>query len=359
MKVAFITRSSLFSSSGGDTLQVLNTAKYLEKLGVTVDIKITHNEINYDEYDLLHFFNLVRPSDILPHIRKSKKPFVVTPLLIDYSEFDKQYRKGISGKIFRFFSSDQIEYLKTVARWVRRQQHIGSLAYLVKGQRSSIKFILKNAALILPNSEMEFDQLTRSYEIIPPHSTIPNGIEPGLFKCSCDIEKDKSMVISVARIEGLKNQINLIQALNNSKYQLYIIGKPAINQKKYYDECRRLAASNIHFINHIRQEELIPYYQKAKVHILPSWFETCGLSSLEAAAMACNIVITNKGYASEYFQNHAFYCDPSSPASIRDAISSASNGPVCTKFQQKIRSDFTWQNTAELTYEAYKKIVLL
>ena len=357
MKVAFVTRSSLFSLSGGDTLQVLNTAKYLRKLNVTVDIKLTNKQINYQEYDLLHFFSLVRPSDILPHIRKSKKPFIVTPLLIDYSEFDKQYRKGISGKIFRFFSTDQIEYLKTIARWAKRQQRLGSYVYLVKGQRTSIKDILRKAALILPNSAMEYEQLTRLYAIAPPYNIVPNGIDADLFRRSCNVEKDKRMVISVARIEGLKNQVNLIKALNNSDYQLYIIGKPTINQTTYYEECRRLAGKNIHFVNHIRQEELIPYYEKAKVHILPSWFETCGLSSLEAAAMGCNIVITKKGYAPEYFQNHAFYCDPSSPVSIREAILSASNTVVCTKLEQKIRSDFTWQNAAAITYEAYKKIL--
>jgi len=357
MKVAFITRSSLFSSSGGDTLQVLNTAKYLEKLNVAVDIKLTNEKIIYDEYDLLHFFSLIRPSDILPHIRKSKKPFVVTPLLIDYSEFDKQYRKGIAGKIFRFFSPDQIEYLKTIARWTKRQQRLGSYAYLVKGQRNSIQDVLKKASLIMPNSEMEYDQLTRTYAVTPPYKIIPNGIEPELFDNSSTVEKDTRMVVCVARIEGLKNQINLIKALNNSEYQLYIIGNPAINQATYYNECRSLAAKNIHFIHHVRQEELIPYYQKAKVHILPSWFETCGLSSLEGAAMGCNVVITNKGYASEYFKDHAFYCEPSSPDSIKEAIFNASNGAVCTKFQRKIVADFTWQNTAIKTYEAYKKIV--
>src|SRR5664279_2548546 len=195
MKVAFITRSSLFSSSGGDTLQVLNTAKYLEKLNVAVDIKLTNEKIIYDEYDLLHFFNLIRPSDILPHIRKSKIPFVVTPLLIDYSEFDKQYRKGIAGKIFRFFSPDQIEYLKTIARWTKRQQRLESLAYLVKGQRNSVKYILKKAALILPNSEMEYNQLTRTYTITPSYNIIPNGIEPGLFQNASTIEKDIRMVV--------------------------------------------------------------------------------------------------------------------------------------------------------------------
>ena len=86
----------------------------------------------------------------------------------------------------------------------------------------------------------------------------------------------------------------------------------ATNQNDYYLKCKKIAASNIHFVDHFPQEELIKYYQKAKVHILPSWFETCGLSTLEAAAMGCNIVITNRGYASEYYDGHAFYCDPSS-----------------------------------------------
>jgi len=357
MRVAFITRSTFFSSKGGDTLQAQYTAKYLRHLNVSVDIKLTHEKVNYDEYDLLHFFSLIRPADILPHVDAHKKPFVVTPLLIDYSEFDKNYRKGIAGKLFRFFSSDQIEYLKTIARWIKRQERLQNYSYLIKGQRNAIKKILQQAALILPNSEMEYRQVIRSYSLNPPYSIIPNGIEPSVFGCQGNVEKNKNMVLCIARIEGLKNQLNLIKALNNSAYQLYIIGNPALNQIKYYDACRKLAAENIHFINHLPQEELIPYYKEAKVHVLPSWFETCGLSSLEAAAMGCSIVITNKGYAAEYFKDDAFYCDPSSPFSIKDAIEKASDVIPCNKFQQKIFSDFTWQNAAAATYHAYKKIL--
>jgi glycosyltransferase involved in cell wall biosynthesis len=91
------------------------------------------------------------------------------------------------------------------------------------------------------------------------------------------------------------------------------------------------------------------------VHVLPSWFETCGLSSLEAASMGCNIVITRKGYAAEYFQDNAFYCDPASPSSIRAAIEQAAIAPLRKEFQQKIFSHFTWQNAAAATYQAYKK----
>ena len=357
MRVAFITRSTFFSSKGGDTLQAQYTAKYLRHLNVSVDIKLTHEKINYDEYDLLHFFSLVRPADILPHINSHKIPFVVTPLLIDYAEFDKNYRKGIAGKLFRLFSSDQIEYLKTIARWIKKQERLQSYSYLIKGQQNSIKKILQQAALILPNSKMEYKQLTRSYSLNPLYSVIPNGIETSVFRCQGDVEKNKNMVLCIARIEGLKNQLNLIRALNNSEYQLYLIGNPAINQTKYYKECRKVAAKNIHFIDHLPQEKLIPYYKEAKVHILPSWFETCGLSSLEAAAMGCSVVITNKGYATEYFEDNAFYCDPSSPSSIKDAIEKASAAIPCKIFQRKIFSDFTWQNAAAATHQAYKKIL--
>ena len=94
MKVAFIARSTLYKVYGGITVQVLETAKHLRKLGVDVVVHLTDEKINYDEFDLLHFFDLTRPANILYHIKKGNKPFVLSPVLIDYSEYDKQHRQG-------------------------------------------------------------------------------------------------------------------------------------------------------------------------------------------------------------------------------------------------------------------------
>jgi glycosyltransferase involved in cell wall biosynthesis len=358
MKVAFISRSSLFTAKGGDTIQMQETARQLKDWNVDVDIRLTNEKINYDEYDLLHFFNLTRPADILFHIKKSKIPFVVTPLLIDYSEFDQQYRKGISGKIFSYLSSAQIEYLKSIARFIKGQEKIKSFSYLLKGHEHSLKYILLKAAMVLPNSEMEYRKLVHLYSLSPSFSVIPNGIDTNLFSSIVNKEKDPNLILSVARIEGLKNQLNLIKAVNDSKFQLLIIGNAAINQADYYKKCKKIAAQNIHFIDHVPQEELIQYYQEAKVHILPSWFETCGLSTLEAASLGCNVVITNRGYASEYCNGHAFYCDPSSPVSIREAIEKASKENGNKNFREKIFANYTWKNAAQKTFEAYKKILL-
>jgi glycosyltransferase involved in cell wall biosynthesis len=358
MKVAFITRSSLFTAKGGDTIQMQETARHLQNMNVDVQIRLTNEKINYEQYELLHFFNLTRPADILPHISKTKVPFVVTPLLIDYSEFDQHYRQGISGKIFQYLSSAQIEYFKSIARWIKGQEKIKSFSYLIKGHDQSIKYILLKTAMLLPNSEMEYQNLSRLYSLSPSFSVIPNGIDTNLFPLPVNKEKDPNLILSVARIEGLKNQLNLIKALNDSRFQLFIIGNAAVNQTAYFKKCKRLASANIHFVDHLPQQELVAYYEKAKVHILPSWFETCGLSTLEAAAMGCNVVITNRGYASEYCNGHAFYCDPSSPISIREAIEKASKEKGNKNFREKIFANYTWKNAAQKTFEAYKKILL-
>jgi glycosyltransferase involved in cell wall biosynthesis len=357
MKVAMISRSSLFASKGGDTVQILQTARHLREMNISVDIRLAKEKINYEEYDLLHFFNLTRPADILPHLEKSQTPFVVTPLLIDYSEFDQHYRKGISGKIFSHLSAGQIEYFKTIARFAKRQESGINFSYLINGYSKSIKKIIGKAKMLLPNSKMEYDNLVQSFSSPSSYAIVPNGIDHHLFALPVNKQKDPNLILCVARIEGLKNQLNLISALNHSKFQLYLIGSAAVNQNDYYLKCKKNAAPNIHFVDHLPQKELIAYYQKAQVHVLPSWFETCGLSTLEAASMGCNIVITNRGYASEYYDGHAFYCDPASPDSILKAIEEASEEEDDKFFQKKIFTDYTWQNAARKTYEAYQKII--
>ncbi len=357
MRVAFITRSTLFHVPGGDTEQIKQTVRYLKKTGVHADICLTNEQINYDSYDLLHFSNITRPSDIMYHTRKAKKPFVISPNLINYGEYDKYQREGVLGFLFHFFSADTNEYLKTILRWLLKKDVLRSKSYLRKGQKRSIRQILEKSSIVLPNSRAEEVSLRTSYSVIKPFSIVPNGIDDSLFVPGDDCVKDNSLVICAARIEGLKNQYNLIRALNYSDYTLMIIGDAAPNQKRYYQKCRDIAARNVIFTGRLSQKELVEVYKKAKVHVLPSWFETCGLSTLEAAAMACNVVITDRGYTREYFGNDAFYCEPSDPASILKAVQQASREDSRKNLQTKILNRHTWQRAAEITAEAYKKLI--
>lgn len=357
MKIAFITRSTLDIAPGGDTIQIKQTAIQLRKLGVRVDILPATLKIDYNQYDLLHFFNIGRPADMLYHISKSRKPFVLSPIFIDYGEYDRHHRKGIPGFIFRRFSSAGNEYFKTIGRWLLGKDSLRSKSFLFKGQLRSIKEVIRRASWLLPNSEAEFTAMMKEFKVSKSYTVVPNGIDHLLFQPGPSQIKSENLVICAARIEGIKNQLNLVKALNNTEFTLLLIGSPAPNQKKYYKHCREIASDNIQFISHIPQEELLTWYKKAKVHVLPSWFETCGLSSLEAAAMGCNIVITNKGYTHDYFGNNAFYCDPENPASILDGVRKASRSEWKPGLQEKIFREFTWQRAATVTFNVYKKIL--
>ncbi|MES1223009.1 MAG: glycosyltransferase family 4 protein [Bacteroidota bacterium] len=357
MRIAFITRSTLYEVPGGDTVQVTQLAKHLKKEGTIADIFLTTQKVDYSGYDLFYFTNIIRPSDTLFHIARIEKPFIVSPILIDYSEYDRQYRKGLSGAILRKFKRHTIEYIKTISRWLKGNDKLRSKKYLWQGQRKSIREILNKAAALLPGTESEYKTLQELFGVEKKYVVVPNGIDPSLFHADEDTMKDNNLVLCAARIEGLKNQLNLIKALNNTRYTLMLVGSHAPNQKDYYDECRKIAAKNILFYNHVPQEILTGYYKAAKVHALPSWFETCGLSSLEAAAMGCNIAISDKGFTRDYFGNDAFYCDPGSTESIFNAVDKAARSASVKQLQERVISNYTWQMAASITLETCKNVI--
>jgi len=277
---------------------------------------------------------------------------------VDYSEYDKLHRKGLAGKLFKWLPPAGIEYVKTIYRAARRKDVLASTSYLWQGQQRSIKKILAQTKCVLVNAEDEYRQLVKDHKVSPSFMLVPNGININLFKPVINLKKEEQLVLCVARIEGIKNQYNLIKALNNTKFKLVLIGDAAPNQQNYYTLCKKIAAANISFIDHLPQQQLLNYYAAAKVHVLPSWFEVCGLSSLEAAAMGCEIVITDNGYARSYFNDEAFYCDPAEPVSILEAVEKAAGNSSNTILQNRIHDQYSWRQTAEKVLSAYQKFVV-
>jgi glycosyltransferase involved in cell wall biosynthesis len=358
MKVLFITRATLYSTPGGDTKQIDLTAAYLRQLGVEVDIKLTSETIDYSSYDLLHFFNIIRPADIMYHIDQAGKPYVVSTIFLDYGEFEKKSRGGLMGIMNKVLSEDQIEYVKAIARSIVNGEKIMSRKYLRWGHRKSIRYVAQHAGMLLPNSHNEYNRLAAKYNLQRPYRFIPNGIDAALAqRTTRKNEKYDQAVLCVARVEGRKNQLNLIRAMNNTPYKVFIHGKPSPNTTAYYEQCKAEAAANIQFTTWLSEEELYEMFHSAKVHILPSYFETTGLSSLEAAVMGCNIVVTDKGDTVEYFKDNAWFCNPDDTASIRQAIEAAHAAPYNEAFRTKILQEYTWQKAAEETLKAYQTVL--
>ena len=353
-----IGRATLFSHPGGDTVQIIKTAEYLNKTNsVRVDVKTVSEEVNYKDFDLLHLFNISRPSDSLGIIKKAKLPYVLSTIFVDFSEAEANHFSFSRRILKKIFGIDNIEYLKTLGRISKRQDKLTDYKYFFLGQKKSITKILKNAKLLLPNSNNEYHRLLKCYGIKQKYKVIPNAIDIEIFSDKKGTDKKYEIftdsIICVGQITPIKNQLNLIKALNNTNYKVFIIGSPSSNAKRYFRKCQKIAADNINFIPYVKQDELSKIYSKAKVHVLTSWFETTGLVSLEAAYSGCNIVITNKGDQYEYFNDHAFYCDPNCPLSILEAVNKAFKAKFNHMLKRKIESNFTWEMTAKKTHEAY------
>ncbi len=359
IKVLFISRATLFSSVGGDTIQVMRTAEALEKFNVEADIKLcSDTDINYKEYQLIHFFNIIRPADILVHISRSGLPYVISTIYVNYSDYEKNTKQTGVNKILSPFGSNTREYIKVMARWLTNGERVISKKYLLFGHRFAVQYILKKAALLLPNSEHEYRRLLQDFQISKKYIVVPNAADAQYFnyKKTGLIQKEPLMVICVGRIEGRKNQLNLIRALNNTEFQLYIIGKASPNHASYMKTCRTEAAANVFFIDEVSQANLLQYYGRAKVHVLPSWFETTGLSSMEALFCGCNIVVTKYGDTMDYFPAEKIgYCNPASPESIREEVIKASIKDMDTTFIDGMMQKYNWTETAKKTREAYNR----
>jgi tetratricopeptide (TPR) repeat protein len=97
-------------------------------------------------------------------------------------------------------------------------------------------------------------------------------------------------------------------------------------------------------------------YKAAKVHALPSWYELPGLVSLEAAWFGCNVVASDWGTIWEYLGEEAYYCEPTRPDTIRDAVIRALRDPPNPRARARAES-LSWDTAARVIARIYRSLL--
>lgn len=365
MRILFQSRKTLFDAPGGDTIQLLKTKEYLEKLGLEIDISTELTPSLY-KYDIVHVFNLMRGQESLMQVMNAKKQgkkVALSTIYGLYTDFERYGRNGLSKYVFRLLSPFQIEYVKIAARtFLGGELHKGSIQMLLTGYYHTLRKIVRNTDVFLPNSVSEMNRVIADYKLDKPlYEAIPNAVDTAVFdpekvQIDDELRQYEGCILSVARIEGRKCQLELVQAVKETDYKLVIIGKPGKNAQGYYEAVKAAAGGNVTFIQHLDHERLPQFYKLAKVHALISWMETPGLSSLEAGVMGANLVITPNGDTRDYFGDMAEYCTAGDVESIKAALGRAYNRPANGKLRDHILENFTWQKAAAATLAAYNKI---
>jgi glycosyltransferase involved in cell wall biosynthesis len=227
--------------------------------------------------------------------------------------------------------------------------------------------LLEQALRVLPNSQSEADLLQRTFALDGSFQhkvdVVPNGVDSDLFRPPPAPSRGfqekygvRDFVLEVGAISPVKNQLGLIEALHDLPVPLVFIGQPAAAMPEYAEICRARAAErgNVIFVGRLPHEELPGIYVLAAVHALPSWRETPGLVSLEAAAAGCRVVTTSIGSTRDYFGDRAWYCYPDDRASIRAAVEDALCAPPSTALRRRVLTEFTWQRAGEATLASYR-----
>jgi glycosyltransferase involved in cell wall biosynthesis len=227
--------------------------------------------------------------------------------------------------------------------------------------RQRLSSILRKSDMLLPNSEVERTLLQRRFGVDVPSQLVWNACRGGSASPPLPEGAPARYALCVGRIERRKNQLLLLRAAASMDLPVVLIGSVNYAEKSYWRKCRHEAARLSVRVMHIEAtgwDQVWPYYVHAAVHAQPSWFETPGLSSLEAAAAGCPIVCTDQGSAREYFGNLSEYCSPRSEASLREALQRALSNSERQKRMAFVRERYTWEKAAEMTLQAYASIAV-
>ncbi len=360
MKILMLNRPTAFLASGGDVMQMESTRHHLQKLGHHVEVSLAARP-DVSRFDVVHVFNM--QSGTMPHsfrqivhAKKCGKPVVLSTIYWTQEELNSASHAEIAGQ------SGALRRISTLLKmppraWPLVARHAFEKFSNVGQSCAQQKACLEMADALLPNTRAEQELLMRDFGAEKgKFRVIPNAADSKFFRADAAPFVEEfgmcDFVLCVARVEPRKNQLRLVEALRELELPAVFIGKME-TASPYVKACRAAAGSGVLWINHLPHEQLAPAYAAAKVHALTSWYETPGISSLEAGLAGANIVSTARGGTREYFEDLAFYCEPDDPDSIRCAVKKAFAAPKNARLQNHIQENFTWERVAEMTSAVY------
>lgn len=363
MRVLWLVRNNLTRQPGGDTVQILQTAAALRRIGLTVDL-CERPDPDLRGYDCVHLFHLDRLWENEAHCRRIAArgvPAVLSTIYWPGDDYDRGGRTGFQGFLARTFGSEAYRSLRVAQRWamaLRSGRGAHGRWRPTVSFRHSARFVLRTVSVLLPNSRLEQEVIERYFGDVPPAVVVPNAADSSLFRPPARAwPEGRDGVLCVGRIEPRKNQLALIRAMRGSGIRLTLVGKAGQLSKSYYRRCVREAGDEVQFISLVEPAVLRDLYGAARVHANVSWYETPGLVSLEAALCGCSLVVTPGGSTREYFRNDACYARPEDPAAIRAAVEAAMTRPPDATLAARIAREYTWKAAAERTRDAYELAV--
>lgn len=361
MRVLFANRKDCMSRRGGDTTQMLLTKEFLERnFDVEIDVGLSPEDIQAKKYDIVHVFNITtheQSAEIIKSALMNNSKIVLTPIYWNY--LDANTYNALS-MLFITPPSRKMVWMQNPVLFLINQ--IKQNSYHSKSFNRNVEFILSSSNLVLPNSTEELQWLNTHYNIPFKSKIIPNAIEFKENVFQGQESGTRNIILQVGLIVPNKNQLSTLLALKNfPDYPLYFIG--GIADQRYYNYLLKIAKQrgNVYFPGELKSHEVIEFYKKSRIHLLPSLGETTGLVTLEAFNYGCEVIVSNENYLPVNYYRYneiAHICDPYDVRSITNAVESAFSNPKRPDINiEEYFRFFNYETVAEFTFAAYQSVL--
>lgn len=335
MKVAFFQffPPTVWMPGGGET-QLAKTKEALEKLGVQVELFDIWNPKHYDS---LHIFgSTYQLSDFVVTAKRLGMKVVVSP--ITYT--DKPTWMWKTWSVI-----DRLLPVPTVYTYRKRIYEVADV--LISGSRAEATQLIANFRVSKEKIRIVHNAADKRFAEASPELFIKKY---GL----------RDFVLMVSRISNHKGQLRLIKALEGLDIDLVFIGRMDPDDPGYFDQFQQACERRpwVHYLGGFDDQNMLASaYAAAKVHTLPSLGECPGLVSLEAGLAGANVVAVKDPPVYEHLGDEAFYCNPRSISSIREAVLKAYNVPRNERLRQRLLNEFTWDKVAQKILAIYKELL--
>lgn len=332
-----------FQTPGGGENQLVQTGRHLEAHGVRVRLFSPWTD-RLDSARVLHLFGMSREGLDLARLARSRGvPVVLSPIC------------WYQPRAIAALEPGPLRKAVALSAWALRS--------IAPGIPSWRRDLLREADVVLPNSEAEADQLARLFDVPRDRiKVVPNGVRPSFGTALPDLFHDRwggePFVLSVGRMEPRKNTLGLARAVAELGLPMVHIGDPLPGRGDYARACWQTGQGLVTWIDRLDHDDplLASAFAAARVFALPSWFETPGLSALEAALAGAAVAITPFGSTREYFGEMANYARPDRPREIRRAIRDGWDRGPDPRLAPRIATHYLWPIVAQITAEVYDQV---
>lgn len=238
----------------------------------------------------------------------------------------------------------------------------------------------RKATLIIANSQStksdicNFLNVPESKVVIVPEAVNQDQFRPlpkeKVRPTLTEYKVNSPYILFVSALWPYKNAHTLIDAFkllidhHSIPHDLIIIGSSfgdtTLYKSKLDGKVEKLGIQNrVIFLGHVKHEYINCFYSGADLFVYPSYYETFGLTLLEAMASGTPVVASNRAAIPEIVGDTGILVDPDDPKAVAEAIyevlsNESKKKKLITRGLERAK-EFTWEKTARKTVSVYKK----